>query len=152
MGISINFLSWILGMIVGSVLINTNFYKTNLTHIQLIKNPLINKFIGIQLIKRIVSHTPFRLFNPNLNLGKNTSIDELNALRHKMCAAEINHLIAFILIIPIAICFAFTGKIPHAISILIFNIFMNFYPILLQQENKSRIDKIIKFKTRSIPS
>lgn len=69
-----------------------------------------------------------------------------------MCTAEIYHLVAFIIVIPYAVYEVSTGRIPHAISILIFNIFLNLYPILLQQENKNRIDRIIKFKSRSIPA
>jgi uncharacterized membrane protein len=61
-----------------------------------------------------------------------------------MTLSEISHLIAFIFVTIIAIYKSITTGIIFGITIMIANTFMNLYPSLLQQENKRRIDKLLK--------
>lgn len=61
-----------------------------------------------------------------------------------MTLAEVSHLIGFISMVVVAVYMRFSKGIVFGISIMIANILMNLYPSLLQQENKRRIDRLIK--------
>lgn len=61
-----------------------------------------------------------------------------------MTLAEVSHLIGFISMVVVAVYMSFSKGIVFGISIMIANILMNLYPSLLQQENKRRIDRLIK--------
>jgi len=142
LSISVTFLSWIVGIIIGAVLFKTEFYSKNLTALNFITSRKTNKLIGIYAIKWIVKNTFFKFFNPNLKMKKKTDLAELNNLRKEMTIAEINHLIAFVAAAVFALIMAFKGKYLLILIMMIVNILMNLYPSLLQQENKRRIDKL----------
>lgn len=70
-------------------------------------------------------------------------ISELKALRDKMTFAELNHLVGFMFVSVFVIAKLIEGLVAFAIIMLIANILLNLYPTLLQQQNKTRIDKLI---------
>lgn len=140
-GISISFISWIVGMIFNSILMKTEYYK-KLSNLNFIVSENLNKNIGIDYFKWIVKNTFFKFFNQKITLkDKKTDLKEI---RKEMTIAEIGHLIGFIFVTIIAIYMSISHNYLFGLIIMIPNIIMNLYPSLLQQENKRRIDKLIK--------
>ena len=146
-GISISFLSWIVGMILNSILLKTECYK-KLSNLNFVTNDIFNKYIGIEQFKWIVKNTFFKFFNQKIKL-KNKKV-ELTEIRKEMTIAEISHLIGFIFVIFFAFYKSFTHNYFFGLVIMIVNVFMNLYPALLQQENKRRIDKLIKKQIKTV--
>lgn len=144
--VSIGFISWIVGMIINALIKNTAFYKTNLYDLNFIESEYINKLIGLDAIKWIVKNTFFWVFNPKLRLKLNRKItvDDLISLRSEMLTAEISHLNSFVFACGVVVVMLVKTKLILALFIMIVNVIMNLYPSLLQQQNKRRIDKLIK--------
>ncbi len=140
--IAITFISWIIGMLLGSILKKTEYFK-KLSNLNLIKSKTINKKIGLGIIKWIVTHTFLKFFNP-MKLKKKIEISDLYELREEMTSAEINHLIGFIFVIIFLVIKLINGDFWFALIFMIVNILTNLYPVLLQQENKRRVDRLIK--------
>jgi hypothetical protein len=139
--VSIAFISWMPGLIVHSLIKDKHYYR-HLLNLNLIRNPAIYKFIGIPYFKWIVKNTFFKFYNPGLKIDYKTA--DLRALRDEMSKAEISHLVGFIFVLPFAIYMGITQSFAFMLTIILINVLMNLYPSLLQQQNKSRIDKLIK--------
>lgn len=140
-GVSISFISWIVGMILNALLMKTEYYK-KLSNLNFITSKSLNKRIGIKYFKWIVKNTFFKFFNQSIKVEDRKT--DLTKIRYEMTLSEISHLIAFIFVTIIAIYKSITTGIIFGITIMIANTFMNLYPSLLQQENKRRIDKLLK--------
>lgn len=139
--VSISIISWIVGMIINSILVKTKYYK-KLSNLNFIESKTLNKNIGIEYFKWIVKNTFFKFFNQKIKLkNKNTKLVDI---RKEMTIAEVSHLIGFIFVIIIAIYKSISHNYFFGLTIMVVNILMNLYPSLLQQENKRRIDKLIK--------
>ncbi|MCX2745447.1 hypothetical protein OO013_16325 [Mangrovivirga sp. M17] len=146
-GISISFISWIVGMIFNNILMKTEYYE-KISNLNFIKNRKLNKTIGINQFKWIVKNTFFKFFNQKIKLeNKNTDLIEI---RKEMTIAEISHLIGFVFVTIIAIYMSVTKNYLYGPSIMIVNIIMNLYPSLLQQENKRRLDILIKRQAKTV--
>ncbi|WP_306293660.1 hypothetical protein [Winogradskyella forsetii] len=146
-GISMSFISWIVGMIINSILMKTAYYK-KLSYLNFIKSKSLNKNIGIKYFKWIVKNTFFKFFNQKIKLeNRNT---DLTVIRNEMTFSEISHLIGFIFVTIFAIYKSIVVGILFGLIMMIPNVLMNLYPSLLQQENKRRIDKMMKSKTRTL--
>ncbi|MBT8245117.1 MAG: hypothetical protein HKP48_09995 [Winogradskyella sp.] len=139
-GISMSFISWIVGMIINSILVKTADYK-KLSNLNFINSKRLNKAIGITYFKWIVKNTFFKFFNQKLKI-ENKKVD-FKDLRYQMTLSEISHLIGFVFVTVFAIYKSFNVSLTFGISIMIPNVLMNLYPSLLQQENKRRIDKFL---------
>lgn len=141
LGISLSFISWMVGMILNSILVKTEYYK-KLSNLNFIKSKTLNESIGIKYFKWIVKNTFFKFFNQSIKL-KNKKVD-LAQIRNEMTLAEISHLIGFVFVTIFAIYKSFSESLVFGLAIMIVNLLMNLYPSLLQQENKRRIDKLVK--------
>ena len=139
-GILISFISWIVGMILNSFFLKTEYYQ-KLSNLNFISKKSLNKYIGMKAFKWIVKNTFFKFFNQKINL-KDKKV-ELSEIRKEMTMAEISHLIGFIFVTFFAIYKSFTHNFLFGFIIMLANVLMNLYPSLLQQENKRRIDKLI---------
>lgn len=148
-GISVSFLSWIIGMIINSILIKTPYYQ-RLSNLNIIKNQALNKKIGLGAFKWIVKNTPFKYFNPKLKLQPKAGTTELNELRKEMTFSEISHFIGFGFVTIFAVIKLINSNYLFALIIMLVNVLMNLYPSLLQQENKRRIDRFIKISRQRI--
>lgn len=146
-GISISFISWIVGMILNSILVKTEYYK-KISNLNFITSNTLNKNIGIEYFKWIVKNSFFKFFNQKIKLKNKKT--ELTEIRKEMTIAEISHLIGFIFVIIFAIYKSVTHNYLFGLIIMTVNVLMNLYPSLLQQENKRRIDKLIKRKKAEI--
>jgi len=146
-GISISFISWIVGMIINRVLVKTEYYE-KISNLNFIASKTLNKNIGIEYFKWIVKNTFFKFFNQKIKLKDNKT--ELTEIRKEMTIAETGHLIGFIFVAVFAIYKSFSHNFLFVLIIMIVNILMNLYPALLQQENKRRLDKLIKRQTKTV--
>ncbi|AXP82821.1 hypothetical protein CJ739_3761 [Mariniflexile rhizosphaerae] len=146
-GISISVISWIVGMILNSILLKTEYYK-KISNLNFIESKTLNKNIGIEYFKWIIKNTFFKFFNQKIKLENKKT--ELTEVRREMTIAEISHLIGFIFVTFIAIYKSVSHNYLFGLTIMVVNILMNLYPSLLQQENKRRIDKLIKRQVKTV--
>jgi len=130
-------------MIGNAIILKKPFYK-KLSNFTFIKSKKLPKRIGLGPLKWIVKNTFFKYFSQNLKLKGKASISELNKLRLEMTYSEISHLIGFVAVVIVALVLFIRGYYIWALIVMIINVFMNLYPSLLQQENKKRIDRLIK--------
>ena len=144
-GISISFISWMVGMTINSIVVKTEYYK-KISNLNFITSKTLNKNIGIEYFKWIVKNTFFKFFNQKIKLKDNKV--GLSEIRKEMTIAEIGHLIGFIFVTFFAIYKSFSHNLLFGLVIMIVNVLMNLYPALLQQENKRRIDKLIRRQTK----
>ena len=141
--ISIAVISWIVGMTINAILRKTEFYKNKLSSLNFLKSEKLNKIIGIGLFKWIVKNTFFKFFNQKLKLKKKIEKTDLSKLRKEMTISEIDHLVGFAFVTIFALVKFYNFKFLFGSTIMTFNVLLNLYPSLLQQENKRRIDKLI---------
>lgn len=142
-GISIVFISWMVGMILDGLLKNTTFYDS-LSHLNFIRDEHLNNRLGLNFFKWIVKNTFFKYFNQKLKFRNKTNLPEFSEIRKEMTYSEISHLIGFVFVTIVAIYKAMTIDLFFGFVIMLCNILLNLYPSLLQQKNKRRIDKLIK--------
>ena len=145
-GISISLISWIVGMILNSILVKTAYYK-KVSNLNFIASKTLNRNIGIEYFKWLVKNTFFKFFNQKIKLENRKR--ELTDVRREMTIAEISHLLGFIFVTFIAIYKSISHNYLFGLTIMVVNILMNLYPSLLQQENKRRIDKLVKRQFRT---
>ena len=141
--ISIAVISWIVGMTINAILRKTEFYKNKLSSLNFLKSEKLNIIIGIGLFKWIVKNTFFKFFNQKLKLKKKIEKTDLSKLRKEMTISEIDHLVGFSFVTIFALVKFYNLKFLFGSTIMTFNVLLNLYPSLLQQENKRRIDKLI---------
>jgi len=146
-GISMSFISWIVGMVFNGILMKTEYYE-KVSNLNFIKNKQLIKRIGIKYFKWIVKNTFFKFLNQKIKL-ENKSAD-LIEIRREMTLSEISHLIGFVFVVIVAIYKTITIGIIFGLTMMVPNILMNLYPSLLQQENKRRIDKILNRKIKTV--
>lgn len=144
---AITFISWIVGMIFSGIFHKTEFFKS-LSNFNFLRSKTWNKRIGIGIFKWIVKNTPFKFFNDKIKMTNKVEITHLNQLRKEMTIAEINHLVGFIFVTAFALVSLAKGDFLFALFYMIANTLLNLYPSLLQQENKRRIDRMIKIYSR----
>lgn len=142
--ISISIISWIVGMIINAFLKKTKFYTNYLSNLNFIKSKFLNKIIGIFVFKWIVKNTPLKFFNQKLTVKKKIEKSDLINLRNYMTVSEIDHLIGFAFVSIFALVKFVDFNFIFGLMIMIANVLLNLYPSLLQQENKRRIDRLLK--------
>ncbi len=145
-GISISVISWIVGLVLNSILVKTEYYK-KISNLNFIESKTLNKKIGIEYFKWIVKNTFFKFFNNKIKFENKKT--ELTEVRREMTISEISHLIGFIFVTFIAIYKSISNNYLFGLTIMVVNILMNLYPSLLQQENKRRIDKLSKRQVKT---
>ncbi|GGB69411.1 hypothetical protein GCM10007424_06750 [Flavobacterium suaedae] len=142
-GIAISFISWLVGMFFNVVLAKTRYYE-KLSNLNILKSKSLNRNIGVGVIKWYILNTPFKYFNQKLKVDGKAGVSQLNELRKEMTYAELGYLIGFIFVSVFIVVNLVKANYLAALIIMIINILMNLYPSLLQQQNKRRIDRLIK--------
>lgn len=140
--VSITIISWIVGMIITSILARTAAYK-NLSSLNFIPDASLNRAIGIDAFRWIVKNTFFRFFNPNLRIKGRIETAQLLELRKEMTFSEISHFAGFGFVVVFALVKFINAEFLFGSIMMLVNVLMNLYPSLLQQENKRRIDKFL---------
>lgn len=146
-GISICFISWMVGIIVHAMIKNSHVYH-KLSDLNFIKSDMVNKAIGLPLFAWCVKNTFFKWFNQKIKVEKKLDYKQLTELRLEMKVAEIGHLIAFVFVMFFAIYKGMIYGPLFALTITLFNLLLNLYPVLLQQYNKRRLDRVIRLSMR----
>jgi Glycosyl-4,4'-diaponeurosporenoate acyltransferase len=142
--IAITFISFVVGIAVNAVLKKTKFYNTELSNLNFIRSDMLNKWFGVDLVRWTVKNTPFKYLNQKLTLNGKIEKAGLHKLRQEMTSSEIDHLIGFVFVAIFALVKFYKTEWLFGLTIMIVNILMNLNPSLLQQQNKRRIDKLIK--------
>jgi ABC-type amino acid transport system permease subunit len=142
--IAITFISFIVGMAVNALWKNTPFYLNKLSNLNFIKSKMLNKYFGVDIVKWIIKNTPFKYLNQKLKLRNKIEKTDLHALRKEMTSSEIDHLIGFVFVAIFALTKLYKTEWLFGLTIMIVNILMNLHPSLLQQQNKRRIDNVLK--------
>lgn len=143
-GVSITVISWVVGMIMNAGLRKTDYYRENLSNLNFIRSENLNKGIGLGAFKWIVKNTFFKFFNQKLKARKKIEITDLLSLRNEMTKSEIDHLLGFGFVSVFAAAKFINHHYAFGITIMMVNMLMNLYPSLLQQENKRRIDILMR--------
>ena len=131
-------------MMIGAVVRRTEYYNNNLSNLNFVRKEKLNRILGLNIFKWIVKNTFFKFFNQKLKVKKKIEKIDINNLRNEMTISEIDHLIGFGFVTIFAMVKLFNFNYLFSLVIMIVNILMNLYPSLLQQQNKRRIDKLIK--------
>lgn len=142
--LSMIFFSWILGHFTNELLKKKKDFYAKISNFVFIRNDCYAKLIGVDWFKWIVRKSFFKYFNQNLIIKRKFNFSRLRELRNEMTSSEISHLVGFGLVLIIILILITMKKFEFVTILLILNILMNFYPSLLQQVNKRRIDKILK--------
>lgn len=137
------FVSWTIGLVLNNAIKNLAFYS-RFSHFNFIKKEATYRAIGMTGFKWILKNSFFKYFNQKLKFETRPSISKLQEIRKKMTYSEIGHYIAFIFILVVMVLKLWNGQLIFAMSLFICNIIFNLYPSLLQQQNKKRIDSILK--------
>lgn len=140
-GFCVSIVVWLIGMIFNAFLLKTKYYS-RLSNLNFITSKRINKALGLQYFRWTVKNTFFKFFNQKIKVESQQT--DLNLIRHEMTQAEISHLIGFVLVSLYAVYQTFMIGPLFGFIMMIPNLILNLYPSLLQQENKRRIDLILK--------
>lgn len=141
--IAFTFVSWCIGLVLNNIIKKMPFYS-KLSHFNFIKKEATYQAIGMSGFKWILKNSFFKYFNQKLKFETRPSIAQLLEIRKEMTYSEIGHYIAFIFIVVITILKLYNEQLMYATILCICNIIFNLYPSLLQQQNKKRIDRILK--------
>ncbi len=141
--VAVTYLSWIVG-ILGHALIKNQALYAKLSNLNFIPSKRVNTLLGIKPFAWLIKSTFLRFFNPGLKVNNPQTADELKTLRNEMTKAEVGHLIGFAATTLFALLVFITKGPTFALSIMAANVLMNLYPVLLQQENKRRLDRLIR--------
>lgn len=101
----------------------------------------VYEWVGIRLFKRLLRRGPMSVFNPHLRLPEKQTPDRIAFLRQRMCDAEASHAILFVLTNGYAVYVALIGVWLSTLSVLLFNLFVNGYPVMLQRYNRALLAK-----------
>lgn len=135
-----------MGMILNSILMKTVYYD-KLSNLNFIRSKDLYNKIGLKPFKWIVKNTFFKFFNQKIKVENQN--DDLNEIRKEMTFSEISHLIGFTFVTIFAFYKIFSVGLIFGLTMMIPNSLMNLYPSLLQQQNKRRIDSLIRKKNYS---
>lgn len=142
--ISITVISFMVGITINGILKKTAFYNKELSNLNFIKSKNLNKWIGVDMVKWIIKNTPIKYLNQNLHLKNKIEAADLHQLRRDMTNSEIDHLIGFLFVTAFALIRFYKTQWLFGLIIMAVNVLMNLHPSLLQQQNKRRIDKLLK--------
>ncbi|SFG10249.1 hypothetical protein SAMN04487988_101417 [Algoriphagus hitonicola] len=133
----------ILGFLVNERIKGNQLYH-RISRLEFIKNDRINQWIGVGVMKFLVSKTFWGKFNTKLKIEGKPALKEMILLKEEMTSAEISHLIGFLAVLLVSFGLTVTKNYEFGLVLLIINIIFNLYPSLLQQQNKRRITGIIE--------
>lgn len=147
--ISVCYISWLVAIVINSLLMKSKWYD-DLSHFNFISSKTINKWLCIDCIKWIIKNSFLKYFNQKIKIEHINA--DLKELRYQMTIAEISHLIGFIFVSVIALYISLSQSITFSLVIMFFNVLMNLYPSLIQQQNKQRIDNLIERQKKHVNS
>ena len=132
----------VVGLLLNFPIRNMAFYN-KLSRLNFVKGKKANKYIGVLYFRQMLITSFWRHFNPKIKVTGKANHDELLTLRKEMTYAEISHLLAFISVLVFAGITYSSKHYSFIIALLISNILFHFYPALVQQYNKRRLDIVL---------
>jgi hypothetical protein len=141
--IAFTFVSWTIGLIINNAIKNFAFYS-KFSNFNFIKKEATYKAMGMTAFKWVLKNSFFTYFNQKIKFETKPSRTQFQEIRKEMTSSEVGHYIAFIFIFVVMVLKLREGQLTYAAILFIFNIIFNLYPSLLQQQNKKRIDRILK--------
>lgn len=142
------FVSWMVGH--ASTLVLQKVFSIN-TRLQFdfVATEKMNALLGVGICKRVLAGSFLQYFNRSLRIRcRKPGLRELVEVREAMTYAETVHLIAFVCVLGIAVMNIIRDE-HHGMTATIcaVNIVVNLYPVLVQQMNRRRIDRVIRTMT-----
>jgi hypothetical protein len=144
------FLSFIVGMAVNALLRRLEIYD-RLSNLSLFSDPKSFENIGVLWYRKILLATPLRYFNPNIRFSSDRSKETLDSIRVHMANAEVSHWVGFFAMLPVMVAAWWYRGSTVGLAYLVLNVLGNLYPCLLQQYNKSRLNKVIAITKKRNP-
>ena len=134
-------MSWIamMGQFITFPLLPTTYYEIKPFE----QSGRIYEQLGVALFKKIVRRGPLTMFSPTLRFPAEKTASTLRLLENEMCKAETSHLVIFSLILFLVGYALFMGWLDAAAWLLLFNIFLNGYPVILQRYNRLKMEELI---------
>ncbi len=96
--------------------------------------------VGIRFFQKLVGRGPWTILNPTLRFSRRRA--QLAALEREMYKAEAGHLVVFLAVTMTAVFAAVRGWLDSAGWLMLFNVPLNFYPVMLQRRNRAHIQRI----------
>ena len=97
------------------------------------------EMLGMRVAKGLLRRGPLRIFNPKLRLPPVSDAQSLAKLDAAMRNAETNHVIMFVIVLPVIVHAVLSGWWDAAAWTLLFNVLINAYPVMLQRYNRGRL-------------
>jgi len=132
----------VVGLLLNFPIRNMAFYN-KLSRFNFVKGKKVNKNIGVLYFRQMLITSFWRHFNPKIKVTEKPTHEELLNLRKEIIYAEISHLIAFVGVLVFAGITYSSKHYSFIIALLISNILFHFYPALVQQYNKRRLDIVL---------
>ena len=108
----------------------------------------LTKRIGVLRLGWLIRNSFLARFNPKLHYKGGLNQEKLVQLKKDMTYAENNHLLGFFFLQMVVIYLAFKRiEFWQIISYTILNVILNLYLVFLQQFNKRRINRILKWRS-----
>lgn len=105
--------------------------------------PALYRWLGVGVVKRIVATPIWPAFVGVVPPPRPTKRCEfIDRIEHSTQGAEMSHWPALVLAGCVALLCLATGRHSLAVWILLFNVFLNLYPIMLQRQNRWRLQEI----------
>ena len=127
-------------------LLGTRYYFIN-------NSKIINTIYQLLSVSKFRKVILFFFWNSTKNRAKyfNGSKGGLQNFIYQTKQSESSHLSSLLVISIVSILFMIKGFILFAVATFVFNIFGNFYPIILQRNHRIRIERIITNTTLTKP-
>jgi hypothetical protein len=136
--------SWILGH-VSTLLLKRVIPLSRIGPFNLLRSEKVNRLIGVGVLKWVLANSFIKHFNRRLQLSeKKPDSKRLIGLREAMTYAEVVHLIGFAYVLVRVLMNIINDEHLFMIAPLFaLNVVVNLYPVLLQQSNKRRVDRVL---------
>ena len=145
----VTFSSFLLGMMGNAILRRMSIYE-RFSDRYLFSGSKPYEGLGVLWYRKILLATPLRFLNPNIRFSANRILATLVSVMMHIKTAEVVHWIGFATMLVFNFAVGWYVGIGAALACLVFNVFGNLYPCLLQQFNRRRLTRVITaIKVRS---
>jgi hypothetical protein len=142
--LSVIMVSWLFGLLVTAYLKNQPYYSA-ISSLYFLNNQRMYTIIGIPFFKWLVTKTVYRHLNKNIKFRTRPDRNELVNVRSAMTESEVLHAVAFVFVILTGVpVLLIQGDYIMAFYLMVLNVVFNLYPTLLQQYNKTKLDKVME--------
>lgn len=98
------------------------------------------RLLGVRAFRRLVRRGPFAIFNHRLRAAWRDH--DVARMERETCFSETVHLVAFVVVLGLALMAALRGEAATARWLVVFDVPLNLYPVLLQRDHRARIVRL----------